>query len=563
MIHYTYTYEGGRKLSLSRLTSRFVSRADRAQLIRDDFRPIQPLSRHSWSVSTNEDRIDEDIQRARQLAPAYPYYLVAESGSDYFVTDRLFLRLRGGAAFDELAAKHQLQLLKSFSYRDYLVRVDPRADVVALVRRLTEDESDIDTVDHDLNVRPEHHAINIDKSLTRKQWYLFSSTTHPLVSKEALVDCQGAWAKAGFGSREVVVGVIDCGCDLKDVNFDENTFAGWAVLIDGQLHESIDLGPDTASVMEPPDLHGTLCATLVAASANPKGGLGAAPACRLLPVKWTPGEEAPFPKSHFLDIVTFLRKRVSVVSSSWNIGHHAYWPAVICDAVKDAALNGGPDGKGVVWVWSAGNRNCPLDHTSDVEVPIEVASDGRARIVRHRAKEFKASFVGLPGVIHVGAISSLGQRCHYSNYGTGLTLVAPSSNRHLYDRMRVSGRYMMAPLGAAGLYPLGGTSAAAPLVAGVAALVRSANPALTALETVSILKRTADKNLDMRPYPSCSRPTDPEPDWDISPIAPFDSGKFRKIGDAEGTWSAWFGFGKVNARRAVAESIRRGRRASR
>src|SRR5688572_29245235 len=135
-----YTYQGGRKLPLSQLDTRFVSRAKKQQLIRDDFEPVQRLSAQSWSVNTSSDRLDEDIARARRLAPAYPFYVFADSGREFLVTDRLFVRLRPGADVQAIAARHNLETLKRYSPRDFLVRVDPRADVVEVVRILTERE---------------------------------------------------------------------------------------------------------------------------------------------------------------------------------------------------------------------------------------------------------------------------------------------------------------------------------------------------------------------------------------------------------------------------------------
>ncbi|MBV6655252.1 MAG: lamin tail domain-containing protein, partial [Mameliella sp.] len=76
----------------------------------------------------------------------------------------------------------------------------------------------------------------------------------------------------------------------------------------------------------------------------------------------------------------------------------------------------------------------------------------------------------------------------------------------------------------------GGTSSACPLAAGVAALVKSANPALTAGEVLNILKKATDKI------------TDPFPD----PVLGLQKGSY----DAEG-YSEWFGFGRVNAAKAV------------
>ncbi|HEY9807052.1 MAG TPA: proprotein convertase P-domain-containing protein, partial [Candidatus Obscuribacterales bacterium] len=91
-------------------------------------------------------------------------------------------------------------------------------------------------------------------------------------------------------------------------------------------------------------------------------------------------------------------------------------------------------------------------------------------------------------------------------------------------------------LGAAGYDPgdftgdFGGTSSACPTVAGVAALVLSANPDLTAQEVRQILQQTADKIVD------------PDPD----PQFGFRKGTYEANGRSD-----WFGFGKVNAFRAV------------
>jgi len=155
----------------------------------------------------------------------------------------------------------------------------------------------------------------------------------------------------------------------------------------------------------------------------------------------------------------------------------------------------------------------------------------------------------------IAALSSRGQRSHYSNYGTGITLSAPSSNGHTYLRMTVEGLGITTSTGPPeGVVTdsFGGTSSATPLVAGIAALVISANPTLTAAQVVSILKRTASKDLSMTGYsrtPTASFDTDTS--WDVSPVAPFDSGDFSDVGDADGTWSPWFGHGRVDAEAAV------------
>jgi len=95
----------------------------------------------------------------------------------------------------------------------------------------------------------------------------------------------------------------------------------------------------------------------------------------------------------------------------------------------------------------------------------------------------------------VGASSQSGVRARFSNSGSWISLAAPGTNV-LGDVSSLSSQvaYPRAALpgSAAGLYGYAsGTSFAAPQVAGAAALVWAANPALTAQQVAQILKQTA------------------------------------------------------------------------
>ena len=80
----------------------------------------------------------------------------------------------------------------------------------------------------------------------------------------------------------------------------------------------------------------------------------------------------------------------------------------------------------------------------------------------------------------------------------------------------------------------GGTSSAAPLTAGVAALVLSANPNLTAAEVKNILQPLPTKSWTL-----------------ILTLCSANRSQYNK-GRCD-----WFGFGKVNAAKAVVEAVRR------
>jgi len=83
-----------------------------------------------------------------------------------------------------------------------------------------------------------------------------------------------------------------------------------------------------------------------------------------------------------------------------------------------------------------------------------------------------------PKVIGVGAVDDSGQRAPFSNYGSGLDVMAPGVQ--IYSTQ----------VGASYQY-LSGTSTAAPFVAGIAALMLTINPSLTPQEVGAILNSTA------------------------------------------------------------------------
>jgi subtilisin family serine protease len=100
--------------------------------------------------------------------------------------------------------------------------------------------------------------------------------------------------------------------------------------------------------------------------------------------------------------------------------------------------------------------------------------------------------------LSVGATTKAGRRASFSNTGSWISLAAPGEDVFgaisSYTKARNWPRYQL-PGSAAGLYGYAsGTSFSAPQVAGAAALVWAANPALNRDQVAWILKRTASGN---------------------------------------------------------------------
>ncbi len=116
--------------------------------------------------------------------------------------------------------------------------------------------------------------------------------------------------------------------------------------------------------------------------------------------------------------------------------------------------------------------------------------------------EYPAALLQPPGSkgaggagLSVGASTRLGERAVFSNTGSHLSLAAPGESVFAaVSSSSEAGRYprVQLPGSLAGVYGYGtGTSYSAPQVAGAAALVWAANPALTAEEVATLLEQTA------------------------------------------------------------------------
>lgn len=568
----TYTYRGGKKLPLTKSTSEFVVRATPERLQEVGITETKRLSPHSSKVITSEDQMNTEMERARRIGVTDNAYYEAETGNPFPNTDRVlvtFGELLQSSQVDEFAGRFGLVLQEQYSDRDYLFQLTEHTGMspVDLVVQLTEHEPMVETAENDLNYRVTTYqsiAIPTDPNYPR-QWHLHKRLQDQAFDPRASARCEEAWQiLEHFGNHDVVVGVTDDGCKLDHPDFNSpGKFAGWGYFRGNRLIVREDIDAQPSEMYKPGANHGTSCAGVIGGEVDAVLTVGAAPGCRLLPIQWE--SDGPFlliSDSKLLTALNYLADKVDVLSNSWGSSPSSMLAMVVVNRIKELAATGGRRGKGIVFLWAAGNENCPIQHSATEDVPYDDGwqwnADGtRTWVGVSTSRQFRHNLADVPGVMYIAALASNAKRSHYSNYGTGISLCAPSSNVHEYRRLTVVGLGVTTTTGSgSGVTPsFGGTSSATPLTAGVAALTISANPNLTAAQVISILKQTASKDLSFEGYPRTPPASfDPSPTWDVSPVTPFAQGEFSDNGLPEGTWSPWFGHGRVDAASAVAEA---------
>ncbi len=324
------------------------------------------------------------------------------------------------------------------------------------------------------------------------------------------VGVEKAWEITN-GNTNVAIVVIDAGCifDHEDLNFDRIMWN------DGHDY----FGADARNPQEDSDpspglyiAHGVACQGIINATSNNSIGVaGIAPECKLLPLKiWDDSGRnngnITIPERAISRAIHLSRDRKDlpmIISCSWGWDPYTDLPN-IRRIIDTAAMFGVP------LVFATGNYG-----------------------ERYRWGESIGFPAFLDSVITVGAVRSNGIKWNYSGTGNSLDVVAPSGYWYGADAGDI---YTIDQMGEFGYNPslvtcaftnenylctFGGTSAAAPQVAGILGLIRSRRPDIKSFS-------------DLRNI--------------------IDSSAVDRIGDASDS-VAWrdqdYGYGLVNATRAL------------
>lgn len=297
-----------------------------------------------------------------------------------------------------------------------------------------------------------------------EQWGLYNSQYVDLD-----ISLSQAWSYAT--GRGIKVAIVDQGIDLNHQDLRDNIYP---------------ISYDTESKKSPSIVygsHGTHCAGIVAAVRN--NGIqvvGVAPDAKLMSVSNSLRLSTNLEANLANGINWAWTNDADVISCSW-------WctPNDLLENAIDEAVTKGREGKGCVFVKSAGNTYGPISYPGDYS----------------------------QDVLAVANMTINGSLSASSGYGKNLFVTAPGTN-------------IMSTIPDNQIAKMSGTSMACPHVAGLAALILERNPALTAKKVREIIAKNTKK---------------------VGTI-PYNTNK------TYGTWNEHYGYGLINAYKAVINTPR-------
>lgn len=537
-----YMWRGGKKIELQEQEDRFTvmpSNQNHIEQIKSvpGVREIEPLTKHVYRVITTAPERDSAMALLRSntfnTIAHHAYRPKDSEATIFYITDKCIVKFKSDVEIkqiEKLIEKYKLKLLKKYEGQDntYLLQVTSNSggNPIRLTNLILEDENIVEKAEPVTINRFQQSLIPTDP-LFKNQWHLFSEGDGVHLLALSSVNAPDAW-DVTKGERSIIVAILDDGF------YHPEDLIGTDKIVDPQ--DYID-GSDPRP--GPGDYHGTPCAGVALAEMNGRGLVGIAPGCAFMPVRFPLNVD----DDKFIEIFNAVSKKSHVISCSWGPPPvDAPLSFAVYETFEMIGTTGGPNGKGCVICFAAGNYNSPID--DPINTDGRIWFDYGAGMLRRTRGPILNGYATHPNVIAVAASTSINRHADYSNYGKQISVCAPSNNFHpirpgefvpglgiwttdnegFGDDFTPGSRYTG---------DFGGTSSATPLVAGICALVLSANPNLSAQEVKDIIQKTADKI------------TDDELDINGENHGSYTNGH-----------SEWFGYGKVNAAKAVMEAKR-------
>jgi len=407
-----------------------------------------------------------------------------------FATDHWAMQLAPGTDPEEIAKRHGHEFVGAVgSLKNvFLFKKKPETQH-GVTHPHHNDSSEIHWFENQVATQKMKRATIISDPLFSQQWHLRSDSA-------VNINVNPVWQQ-GITGAGITIGVVDDGLEYTHPDIAENYRA--SASYDFNYKDS-DPFPDTNG-----DDHGTSAAGVAGARDNSACGVGSAfraglSGLRLISRASTDSDEAA--------ALSYKPDENHIYTNSWgpiDDGRRKEGPGRLASMALANGVREGRQGKGSIYVWAGGNGlrsgdNCNYDGWANSRYTISI-----------------------------GAVDNKGGQAWYSESCSMLVVSAPSSGGS-------AGITTTDLKGARGTSTtdctssFGGTSAAAPLAAGVIALVLEANPNLGWRDVQAVLIDTATK----------ISPGDA--DW-------VDNGAGYHVNHA-------FGFGLVNAAGAVEKAKR-------
>ena len=471
-VFYYYGYEN-KKIFLREIKDRifvkFAPDATREQFQAVANNKIAPLSKklNGEVRFVKGSSLNTMILESKEMSPAVldslktkngiasATYLLEQNGSFSAITDEFIVKLKETTSYEqlqELAEKYNCRLgdENEFVKNQFKLYVSKTAELNAMQMANRFYETGLfEFSEPNFAII---NAANSDDPHFPFQWNL--KNTGQFGQAGIDIKAEQAWAITK-GSPNIKIAVIDDGVDLTHPDLQGNLLPGYDAT-----------GRNTAGgPYDDNDLHGTWVAGVIGALQNNRvngsyeGISGIAPNCKIIPIK--AAYNGICPTDLGANAINWaVQNGADVINCSWS-GGGAYTP--LTNAINNAVING-RGRKGCVVVYSSGNNGVPTVNYPAI----------------------------LSNVIAVGAVDVDGYRRSDSNYGTALDVVAPGEMIHTTDRQDRQGT----TIGLPGKYDptFSRTSAAAPHVSGIAALILSIDPLyLSRQQVTDIILQSADR----------------------------------------------------------------------